>query len=70
MVKLISGKKFLYQGKFVDGEFLASQGVSSKVLDEAYKGTIAYGILKNHNISGVTEKGKGLQIKFDAMASH
>ena len=54
----------------MDGEFLASQGVSSKVLDEAYKGTIAYGILKNHNISGVTEKGKGLQIKFDAMASH
>ncbi len=70
MINIISGKKFLYKGQFVDSDFLTAQGVSAKAIDEAYKGTIAYGILKNHNISGVTEKGKGLQIKFDAMASH
>lgn len=34
---------------------------------EAKKGTIAYGILTNHNTSGDDEN---LQIKFDAMASH
>ena len=70
MINLISGKKYLYKGKFVDGDYLASQGVDSKIIDNAYKGTIAYGILEKHNISGITEKGRGLQIKFDAMASH
>lgn len=70
MVTLIKGKKFLYNGNFVDADFLLNEGYKEKELDEAYKGTIAYSILKNHNISGVTEKGKGIQIKFDAMASH
>lgn len=70
MINLISGKKYLYGGKFVDADFLLQQDISEKVIDEAYKGTIAYSILKNHNISGETAKGSGLQIKFDAMASH
>ena len=35
--------------------------------EEAKQGTIAYGILKNHNVSGNMEK---LQIKFDKLTSH
>lgn len=35
--------------------------------EEAKKGTIAYGILKDHNVSGNMEK---LQIKFDKLTSH
>lgn len=70
MVKLTSGKKYLYKGKFVDSDFLVAQGVTEKMIDEAYKGTISYNILKNHNTGGETCKGAGLQIKFDAMASH
>ena len=35
--------------------------------EEAKSGTIAYGILKDHNVSGNMEK---LQIKFDKLTSH
>lgn len=38
--------------------------------ENAYKGTVAYGILDSHNISKPTLKGGDLQIKFDCMASH
>ena len=34
---------------------------------EAAQGTIAYGILKDHNVSGNMDK---LQIKFDKLTSH
>ena len=70
MVKLIKGKKYYYNGTFVDAEFLYSKGISEKTLEDAYKGTIAYSILEKHNVSKKTEKGYGLEIKFDAMASH
>ena len=36
-------------------------------IDEARKGTIAYGILESHNTSGTMEK---LKIKFDKLTSH
>ena len=38
--------------------------------ENAYKGTIAYGILNAHNINKPTVKGGALKIKFDCMASH
>ena len=38
--------------------------------DNAYKGTIAYGILDSHNQNKPTVKGGKLKIKFDCMASH
>ena len=46
---------------------LAAQGVDAAAAAEAYKGTMAYGILTAHNTSGDDEN---LKIKFDAMASH
>ena len=38
--------------------------------ENAYKGTIAYGILNAHNINKPTVKGGALKIKFVCMASH
>lgn len=38
--------------------------------ENAYKGTIAYGILDAHNQNKPTIKGGKLKIKFDCMASH
>lgn len=45
-------------------------GLSPAEAKEAYKKTISYGILKAHNTLPVTEKGKPLALKFDALASH
>ena len=70
MVKIIDSRKYYYENKLVDAEYLHGVGVSSGELDDAYKGTIAYRILEAHNISGTTAKGSSLEIKFDAMASH
>lgn len=74
MVKLIKNGVYYLGGKELvnaDTEAFAyaekNYGISKKELDEAKKGTIAYGILSSHN-KGNTE-GK-LNIKFDAMASH
>ncbi len=38
--------------------------------NEGYKKTMAYKILSSHNQGEVTEKGKVINIKFDALASH
>ena len=46
---------------------LGSKLGSVPAKEEAKKGTIAYGILKDHNVSGNMEK---LQIKFDKLTSH
>ena len=69
MIELRQGK-YLLDGKFVDLDELKAKGVEAKTLEEAYKGTMAYSILKSHNTLPVTEKGQPLKIKFDAMASH
>lgn len=69
MIELRQGK-YLLDGKFVDLDELKAKGVEAKTLEEAYKGTMAYSILKAHNTLPVTEKGQPLKIKFDAMASH
>ena len=49
----------------LNGTQLAGEGPVSK--EEAKKGTIAYGILKDHNKSGSMEN---LQIRFDKLTSH
>ena len=46
---------------------LAAAGVTVEQAGQAYKGTMAYGILTAHNTSG---NDRDLRIKFDAMASH
>jgi len=39
-------------------------------IHNAYKGTMAYKIINAHNTAETTERGKGVKIKFDSMASH
>ncbi len=63
MVKLYEEGIYLVNGKDIVKE---SEGVRYNK-EEAYKGTIAYGILAGHNTSGDNEK---LQIKFDKLTSH
>lgn len=45
-------------------------GLSPMQAANAYKKTLAYGILKAHNTLPNTEKGRLLSLKFDALASH
>lgn len=69
MIRLTQGKYFL-DGRFVEREELAQAGFDAKAIDNAYRGTMAYGILSAHNVGGEAEKGSTLRIKFDALASH
>ena len=70
MVKLHDGGVFLVHGTDIiaehDAEKLAAAGVKISK-EDAKKGTIAYGILKNHNTA---ENMEHLKLKFDAMTSH
>ena len=61
MVELIEHGVYL-----LDGKTLAETAPLSP--DEARENTIAYGILRSHDVDG--SKGKKLRIRFDAMASH
>ena len=61
MVELIEHGVYL-----LDGKTLAETAPLSE--DEARENTIAYGILRSHDVDG--SKGKKLRIRFDAMASH
>ena len=63
------GPSYLLRGRIVGKDELAEGGFSQKAVDEAYTGTIAYSILNAHSLGGA-EKGKVLNIKFDALASH
>ena len=70
-VKLYPGGVYLIDGKDIvkgnEKEKLSSFVENIPSIEEAKKGTIAYSILKSHNISNDMNK---LKIKFDAMASH
>ena len=61
MVELISKGVYL-----LDGKTLASE--ADLTPDEARENTIAYKILRAHDVDG--SKGKKLRIRFDAMVSH
>ena len=61
----INKKVYFYNGKRIkEGQ------IPSLDYENAYKGTIAYGILDAHNVNKPTAKGSALKIKFDCMASH
>ncbi len=64
MVKLYNEGVFLVNGTEIIPESKASDSMKK---EEAKKGTIAYSILKAHNISDNMDK---LKIRFDAMTSH
>ena len=70
MIRLNDQGVYYYNGKFATKEELLHAGVTPAMLENAYKGTMAYGILSSHNTTHNTEKGGDLKIRFDAMASH
>ena len=51
---------------YVDGK-ISEKPLNNETIEEAKKKTIAYSILKNHNVSNDMDN---LRLKFDAMASH
>ena len=65
MVKLYEGGVWLVNGAELVADADAAKYGKSK--EDAKKGTIAWSILKAHNVSGDMEN---LKLKFDAMASH
>ena len=71
MIKLYEGGAYLIHGKDLVPEAEAErvEALTGKKADknEALKGTIAYGIMEAHNVSGNMDQ---LKIRFDAMASH
>ncbi len=66
MVKLFDSGVYLLDGKTLVPENEAGEAVKA-TKEEARRGTIAYGILQAHNVSGDPEN---LKIKFDAITSH
>ena len=69
MVELKQATYYL-DGKFMTLDELKAKGIDGRAIEQAYQGTMAYGILKKHNTLATTGKGQPLKIKFDAMASH
>ena len=71
MIKLYQGGAYLIHGRELIPESEADkvEKLTGKkaVKEEALKGTIAYGIMEAHNVSGNMDQ---LKIRFDAMASH
>ena len=71
-IKCSTSGAYYLRGKWVPADAqapaaLAAAGVTAEQAGQAYKGTMAYGILTAHNTSG---SDRDLRIKFDAMASH
>lgn len=55
---------------FLNGKKVSKNSLTEQQQAQAYKGTIAYGILDAHNTLEITEKNKPLKLRFDSMASH
>lgn len=68
MIKLINEGRYYIGGDFVDRAGAIAKGFTDA--DNAYKKTMAYGILNAHNNGADAQKNGALNIKFDAMASH
>ncbi|MGN1042011.1 MAG: hydratase [Christensenellales bacterium] len=62
-IKLTKGPVYYRNGKRVSKSVVPDA-------TEAYKGTITYSVIDAHNQNKPTEKGKGVKIKFDCLASH
>lgn len=67
MVKLFDKSMYLVNGELF--EDITQFNFSKEEIQDAYKGTISYSIIKAHN-TVITEKSKPVKIKFDALASH
>ena len=69
MIKLYNGGVYLVDGTKIVDDPAALPGVCGRSVtpEEGRKGTMAYGILKSHNLSGDMDN---LQMKFDSLTSH
>ena len=69
MIKLYNGGVYLVDGTKIVEDPAALPGVCGRSVtpEEGRKGTMAYGILKSHNLSGDMDN---LQMKFDSLTSH
>lgn len=71
MIRLYDGGVYLVNGNEIipEGEAVRVEAVTGKLAcrEAARKGTISYGILKEHNTADTMDH---LKIRFDAMASH
>ena len=73
MIQLYEGGAYLLNGTQIIADdasassALASAGAQDTSKEEAKKGTMAYGILEEHNTSGSMD---ALKIKFDKLTSH
>lgn len=69
MIKLYQGGVYLYRNQYIyeDERELTQKTGCTVHRREAEKETIAYGILKSHNISGNMDE---LRIRFDSLTSH
>ena len=65
-MELYSGKVYYVNGKFLK-EAEAPEAIRNRA--DAYQGTIAYGILRQHNTIETKQKAP-MKIRFDALASH
>ena len=65
-VYLVNGNELVEDNGDAANEILSKTG-QNITKEEAAKNTIAYGILKEHNVSGSMDK---LRIKFDKLTSH
>lgn len=69
-MKLIDKTTFYLDGQKTSVDKLFEQGFSEAEIENAYQGTIAYSILRDHNTTGVTQKKNPIKIKFDCICSH
>ena len=69
MIKLIDHGVYYCAGEFLTLEQLKAARPEYSDFENAYKGTISYGILNAHNC-GPTDRKMPLKLKFDALASH
>lgn len=68
MIKLYDGGYYVIDGKAVAAK--EAESVQENMLKNAYRGTMAYSVLKAHNTAKTTCPKKPIKIKFDALCSH
>ncbi len=68
MIKLYDGGYYIVDGKAVAAK--DAENIPQNMLKTAYRGTMAYSILKAHNTANTTCPKKPIKIKFDALCSH
>ena len=69
MIKLYDHGIYLINGSQIADSLAQAEAMTGRPVDraEAEQGTMAYGILREHNVSGSMDQ---LRLRYDSMASH